>query len=394
MADAARAVLIAAIVLEGGVLLFLRAVHAPALAAGAPPDGAGSLRRLLLTAAGVTAVAALIGLAAGPGDGHQHAGWMLAAVAGIAALVLAASCDAQALGGTGWRPVALVLTVLALLGVPALLGNATLASAWLVVPANVLHVAAAAAWSGGIASLLALAAVQLPATDRTRLLAAAASRFSSIALLAVLAIAFSGLLEGLILVRRVDALVTTGYGRIVAIKALLLCGLAVLGAVQRGRTLPDLQDAARGDGDGDGGAATALLRRVLRTEAALLTTVLALSGVLAATTPSRAQRGQGITRQVRAGALTIGARLTPGSPGGNRLVLTVRPAAGVVAVDVSARQPKLGIGPVRSPARPAGPGRFLVTGLALGAPGTWRITVSVRTTGRSDRSGNFDARLR
>ena len=390
MADAARAVLIAAIVLQAGVLLFVRCVHAPVLQAGAATAGAAALRRLLLAVAAVTAAAALVGLLAGPGEGHEHVGWLIATAAGVLAFALVTGTDADALAGTGARAVALAVAVAALLGVPALLGNATLSSAWLVVPANVLHVSAAAAWTGGIASLLVLAAVPLPPDARTRLLAAATSRFSTIALLAVLAIAFSGLLEGLVLVRRVDALVTTGYGRIVAIKALLLSGLAVLGALQRGRTLPDLQDAARGTGNDT--AATALLRRVLRTEAALLATVLVLSGVLAATTPSRAAHGQAITRSVDAGTLTLGARLTPGSPGSNRLVMSV--PAGVAGVQVSARQPKLAIGPIRAQAVRIGPRRFAVARLELGAPGTWEVTIVAADASGRASSGVFTARLR
>ncbi len=398
MADLARVVLIAAIVLEAGVVIFLRGVRAPALHDGAPELGGVALRRLLLVVAFVTTVAAAAGLAAGPGGGREHAGWLLATGAALvaAALVLAAAADGRGLAGRSPRALTLAAAAGALLVVPALLGNAGVADAWLVIPANVLHVSAAAAWIGGIACLLVLSAVPAPPADRTRLLATLAGRFSAIALLAVLAIAFSGLLEGLVLVRRVDALVTTGYGRLVAIKALLLCGLAALGAVQRGRTLPELHDAAAGTGDPAGAAR--LLRSVLRSEATLLGLVLVASGVLASTTPSRSDAGRAVTRDLRAGPFALTARVTPASPGDNRITVVVRRDAGaspVARVLLSERQPKLGIGPLRQAATRAGRGRFAVAAAPLGAPGTWSFTVTVVPAGGGPpRSGTFTARLR
>ena len=398
MADLARGVLIAAVVLEAGVVIFLLAVRAPALRAGAADLGGAALRRLLVVVTLVAAAAAAAGLLAGPGSGREHAGWLLATAAAVIAAGLALTCDPQGRDLTGRSPrsAALAVASAALLVVPALLGNAGVADAWLVVPANVLHVAAAAAWTGGIACLLVLCAVPAEPADRTRLLAAVVSRFSAIALLAVLAIAFSGLLEGLVLVRRVDALVTTGYGRLISIKALLLCGLAALGAVQRGRTLPELHDAVAGAGDP--ATAARLLRTVLRAEATLLALVLLASAVLASTVPSRSDAGRAVTRELRAGPYALSARVTPASPGDNRITVLVRrdpgapPAARVL---LSERQPKLGIGPLRQTAARTGAARFSVARAPLGAPGTWSVTVTVVPAGGgTPRSGTFAARLR
>ena len=395
MADLARGVLIAAIVLEAGVLTFLRGVRAPALRDGAAGLGGPALRRLLLAVALVTAVAAAAGLVAGSGGGREHAGWLLATVAALVAagLVLGSGADGRGLADGSSPAVLLAIAVGSLLLVPALLGHAGVAAAWLVIPANVLHVSAAAAWTGGIACLLVLCTVPADPADRTRLIATLAGRFSAIALLAVLAIAFSGLLEGLVLVRRVDALVTTGYGRLVAIKALLLCGLAALGAVQRGRTLPDLQEAASGTGDPV--AATRLLRTVLRAEATLLALVLLTSGVLASTTPSRSASGRTVTRELRAGPFAVTARIMPASPGDNRITIDVRGTAAVARVLLSERQPKLGIGPLRQTAARTGAGRFVVAAAPLGAPGRWSFTVTVVPAGTAaPRSASFKARLR
>ena len=138
MADLARAVLIAAIVLEVGVVVFLQVVYAPSIRTGAADRGTGALRTLLLVAGTIAAVAAVAGLVAGPDIGRQHTGWLLATVAAAlaVALVLAPPADARRLTGRSPRAWLLALAAAALLAVPALLGHAAVASAWLVVPAR------------------------------------------------------------------------------------------------------------------------------------------------------------------------------------------------------------------------------------------------------------------
>jgi copper transport protein len=58
---------------------------------------------------------------------------------------------------------------------------------------------------------------ELESADRGRLLAANLSRFSSVALISVGAILVTGLIQAYIYVRRLDALLETGYGRAVLI---------------------------------------------------------------------------------------------------------------------------------------------------------------------------------
>ena len=392
MTDLARGVLIAALVVETGLLAFAGLVLEPARrAVPAQPPAQRSLRLALLGTAVVIVVAAGVGLAAGDG-GRAHAGWIVAIVAGL--VIATALATARAPGALAQRPrvALLAAAAVALLGVPALLGHAGDADPGLVVPANVLHVAAAAAWTGGIAGLLALLAASGDDAPSLPLLAAVVGRFSAVALLAVLAISLSGLLEGLVLVRRVDALVTTGYGRIVALKALLLCALAALGAVQRGRTLPDLHDAASGSGDAI--AARRLLRTVLRGEALLLTLVLLATGVLAATPPSRSGAAHAAVRDLRAGPFAVHVRVAPASPGANRIDIGVGVGVGatVPVPTLVARQPKLGIGPLTLRVVRRGPSRFVVARAPLDAPGTWAFTLTLH--GSRAAVTRFTVRLR
>ncbi len=98
-------------------------------------------------------------------------------------------------------------------------------------PVNAIHVAAMAIWLGGLAALLlVLPAATRSATtpaDRGRLLAGPLGRFSALALVMVALIMATGLIQAYVYVRHLGDLLSTGYGRAVLAKFLLL--LAVIG---------------------------------------------------------------------------------------------------------------------------------------------------------------------
>jgi copper transport protein len=83
----------------------------------------------------------------------------------------------------------------------------------LAVPLDWLHLCAAATWSGG---LLGLALVGRDAASRI------APRFSTLALLSVIALGWTGVIAALENVKSVSNLVDTGYGRSLIVKSLLL----------------------------------------------------------------------------------------------------------------------------------------------------------------------------
>ena len=258
--------------------------------------------------------------------------------------------------------------------VPGLSGNAaeqTLAG--LVVLANAGHVLSASAWTGGIACLIVVSVGALAQRDRIGSLSQAAHGFSSVALIAVVGLALTGVLQGIALVGRVEALVTTGYGRLVMAKAALLCLLALAGALHRGRTLPDLSAAVRAQGAGD--AAILALRRLLIAEALLLTVVFALTAVLAGgRPPSQSEEPVRATAAFASGRLTL--RASPGRPGANDLQIELRGHGAPMRLTVTARQRRLGLGPIALRARRLRDGRFVVPRAPLDAPGTWEVTVS------------------
>ncbi len=161
----------------------------------------------------------------------------------------------------GWlRTLLLAAPLVYLVLVPALAGHgSTQSPVVLNFPVNVIHVTAMAVWLGGLATLLFVAprgTRELDPGDRGRLLAAALSRFSQVALISVGALLLTGLVQAYVYVRRLDALVETGYGRAVLIKFVLLMILIGIGAYNRRRSVPRLNRiAAGGESPGRGAAA-------------------------------------------------------------------------------------------------------------------------------------------
>ena len=390
--DVARGVALASTAIAVGALAFLLVAWLPALrgASGGHAAFAGGeagvtasadafaarLATLLLGAAAAGLVAAFAVLLLEDHSTREQAAWLAAAGAWVVlAGVVAARPDPGRMTLRSPAAIAALAASGVLVLVPGLAGNAaTQGPAWLVVAANAAHVLAASAWIGGIACLLVAvppALRPLPAAEQATLLPEVAARFSATALLAVIALALTGVLQAALLVGRVEALATTGYGRLVMIKGALLCLLALAGVAQRSRILPALRAAAdRLVAAGDGATA---LRRLLIGEAVLLALVLAATAVLAGTAPP-----SGSTQPVRVhgtlGELGVTLTARPGSPGPNRLTIDLRGRGArdlPARLAVSARQPRLGLGPISLRAIPRAGGRFVVEDAMLSAPGSW-----------------------
>ena len=102
---------------------------------------------------------------------------------------------------------------------------------------DIVHVAAASVWLGGLISLgLALRR----SGDHALLL----RRFSNIAVVSVIVLAVTGVVRALTELHSVSQLWSTGYGRALVAKTVLLAALVVLGWVNRYRLVPRLREAA------------------------------------------------------------------------------------------------------------------------------------------------------
>jgi copper transport protein len=394
----ARGIEYAALALAVGGLLFLLLVFAPALGA---LGGAGAeaerrfLARLRLTLWVAAALGALGAAAQIVLEGAEAAG-----ISGFSALKW--SIVEETLGtkfGTVWglaflawvlfaaalpllldrrrARLALAVPLAYLVLAPALGGHASTQSPVLLdFPVNVVHVAAMAVWLGGLATLLLVMPAATRALEpplRSRLLAANLSRFSTLALLAVAAILLTGVIQAYVYVRHFGDLFSTGYGRAVLAKFLLLLAVIGFAAYNRRRSLPALRRiAAAGESPGRAGV---LLRRALRAELALLLVVLGVTAALASYAPPVTAQGGPFaetTTFARVGANQIHVYLFDSKTGAQY-------TAGK-ELTVTATLPDKGIGPLPLESEPAGPGHYIVSDALLNAPGEWRLDFALRVS--------------
>jgi len=101
------------------------------------------------------------------------------------------------------------------------------------------HVAAVTCWVGGLAGL-----VLVGRTDPGHL-ASAATRFSPLALGCAAVTGITGTVNAVLRVQTPDALLQTGYGRLVLAKTAAFAVLVVIGRAHRRRTLPPLRAGRR-----------------------------------------------------------------------------------------------------------------------------------------------------
>jgi copper transport protein len=137
------------------------------------------------------------------------------------------------------------------------------------VPAHALHVVAVAAWLGGLVWLIVLERRSAAVAARE------AQRVSSVALAAVIAVAFSGVVQTRLFLPVWADLVRSTYGAIALAKVAGLGVLVLFGAHHRYRVLPRLGDAD----------APEELARSLRKEVAVMSIVILLGGLLAYVAP-------------------------------------------------------------------------------------------------------------
>ena len=217
-----------------------------------PPSGGGatSVRaaRLLVPAAGawLVLVLAAVVLRAADAAGRPVAGlgavelatWATKLSAGRG-MVLTAGCVALVFGcavGALRRParvrarVPLFAALLALI-TSAVTGHASTDPGRFAVLALAVHVVAAALWVGGLAALVCLIA-----RDRAQL-DAALPPFSRLAAACLAAVAVTGFVTTTTRLPAWDALVTTGYGRLVMAKIVCLAAIGGLGGLARRRLL-------------------------------------------------------------------------------------------------------------------------------------------------------------
>jgi len=164
----------------------------------------------------------------------------------------------------GRRQIALILGI-GCLAVSGTVGHSAAIQPTLAIPAKIVHLLAGSVWLGGL--------LWLGWTYRRDMTAfrIEARRVSFIALLAWLAVAASGVAQAYLFLDGPRDLVSTSYGRLVLVKIGGLLLLTILGAYNRFRLVPYLDDSRRGR----------KLSRSITQELAVMAAIILVSGFLA-----------------------------------------------------------------------------------------------------------------
>jgi copper transport protein len=255
-------------------------------------------------------------------------------------------------------------------------------------PVNAIHVGAMAVWLGGLGMLLlVLPAATRSATtpaDRGRLLAGPLARFSNVALAMVALLMATGLIQAYVYVRHLGDLLSTGYGRAVLAKFLLLLCVMAVAAYNRRDSVPRLEAiAGRGESPGRPGV---LLRRALRAEVALLAVVIGVTAALASYAPPVSAQAGPFSITTEVGPTTLEMDVDPARVGSNQMHIyffdakTGAPYKQGKELTVTATLPDKQIGPLPLTVQDAGPGHYIVQGALLNAPGDWEIDLTLRVS--------------
>lgn len=158
----------------------------------------------------------------------------------VMAVLATVVCFGAAISATtgsalGWLTVALVAA-----GLPALAGHSSsLGDHALAMTAGLAHAVAALVWIGGLFALAVHAARRDVPLERP------VRRFSTLAVVAIVLVAASGLANAYTRLDNVGQLLTTGYGQVVLTKTALVLGLGAIGWVMRRRVIGTLGRASR-----------------------------------------------------------------------------------------------------------------------------------------------------
>ncbi len=262
--------------------LVVRAVGAPRAVATITDGSSGLFSRLdptdlaRVALLGVFVALVLAGGQAAAGTTRRRL-WLGAVLAGAAmAWVQAASSHAAGVGILPWVSLAWQGIDMAIADPSryAWFGVAFEAARQLNILVAAAHIVAIGVWVGGLllASVSGLGRAELAAWH---------PRFSRIALVAFLVVAATGVYQAILYVPAPDALVDTGYGRVLVAKHIFVVGVLAMAALNRFVVGPSLRQAS----DVTGPARRAM--RAIRVEAVVGVAVLAVTGVLATTETAR-----------------------------------------------------------------------------------------------------------
>jgi copper transport protein len=245
-------------------------------------------------------------------------------------------------------------------------------AALLNIGAQWVHAVAVGFWLGGLAALLV--ALRLPGAETRR----AVRRFSVGAGIALVAVVATGTARAIVEVGSWDRLLSTGFGKLVIVKAALALVLAVLGAANRLRSVPAVRTSLTGLRR-IGGAELVVGAGAILAAAALVNLSPPASGVAAHRAAAIVAAGSDYGTTVR-----LRLEVSPGRTGMNRFVARLSdydtgarvPAEGVRLRFAMPARPLLGESTLTL--APARDGSYGGAGANLALAGSWRISALVQ----------------
>jgi copper transport protein len=307
----------------------------------------------------------------------------------------------------------------------AVWGHASeLSPRWVSLIADAVHATAAALWLGGLVGLAMVLRRRRAGTIRST--ATIIDRFSSMALITVIALTIAGL--ALTLTgsgASWHALVSTTWGRLLLIKIAITLVVVGLAAWNRRTLVPALTAPIESDEQGepiepsdivntdaDIAADTATdadadpeltvrwrqLLRTVRIEAIALVVVIGITAALVNTTPARTAvktqtHAVDINRSADTGSVHL--IVSPAVVGVNTMTVTYADTTGqpldvANTMTVEFSLPSADLAPITRQVVKSGPGRFVLQGRELSLAGTWTVTLAVRTGDFTEQRTSFE----
>ncbi|WP_129660444.1 copper resistance protein CopC [Rothia uropygialis] len=273
---------------------------------------------------------------------------------------------------------------------PVLVGHSqTMEPVWLMSVADIGHLLAGSFWIGGVLGLVLTLRSMSPyrrgATGDVDAALAVVERFSRFALYSVVLLAASGTLMALLIFSEPNDIITTGYGRTLLIKLIIVAVTIAVAAWNRKRILPSIAAEPRSH------ERWRHLRQTLSYEAALLVAVIAVTGFLSNSSPGQQHQDQ-TRHEVAAGeahvhtesqGLIVDGKIEPSVSGTNTFTFQLTYKGDVISgegVEVSARLPKHQLGPLLTkPTLDSGTGKYTAQ-MTLPTSGDWEVQVSARVS--------------
>ena len=327
---------------------------------------------------------------------NQNLGWSLALLMiGLAAVHLSTDIPKKVVSQSLAVYGGLAVTVSF-----AVWGHATeLSPTAISLAADAIHATAAALWLGGLVGLVMVLSVRTPETVRAT--AGIIGRFSRMAFWSVIALTLAGLTltitgSGASL----NSILTTTWGQLVLAKIGLTLIVVLIAAWNRRTLVPSLTSPT--ENTGELAVRWATLLRTIRAEAVLLVAVVALTAIVVNVPPARtavvakADRVD-ITQRVDTGNVQLS--VDPAIVGPNTVAVrytdgTGQPINVANSMSIEFSQPSAGLEPITRQVPASEPGVFVIQGNELSIPGTWTITIAVRTGDFTEQRTSFEVPVR